>query len=145
MIKKHIPLVYEIMIDFKPITIRRAWNNSSEIISNFMKPVTEPSDNDEYLALSLPLASSIGDSSRLNNRYLKATNDATIGHKEVVNDMRYEADEFVAHFFNSPPLVRSSVLVSPPPSVTLSSFLLHMIQKVTKCASKLPTLRAVAA
>ena len=88
MIKKHIPLVYEIMIDFKPITIRRAWNNSSEIISNFMKPVTEPSDNDEYLALSLPLASSIGDSSRLNNRYLKATNDATIGHKEVVNNMR---------------------------------------------------------
>ena len=131
------------MIDFKPITIRRAWNNSSEIISYFMKPVTEPSDNDEDLALSLSLASSIGDSSRLNNRYLKATNDATIGHKEVVNDMRLTSSLLI--FFYSPPLVRSSVLVSPPPSVTLSSFLLHMIQKVTKCASKLPTLRAVAA
>ena len=89
------------MIDFKTIMIRKAWNNSSEIISYFMKPVTEPSDNDEDLVLSLPLASSIGDSSRLNNRYLKATNNATIGgHKEVVNNMK-----FVAHFFYFHPLV----------------------------------------
>ena len=101
------------MIDFKTITIRRASNNSSEIISYFMKPVTEPSDNDEDLVLSLPLASSIGDSSRLNNRYLKATNNATIGgHKEVVNNMRRLTSLLLIFLFPSTSMIISTAGIS---------------------------------